>query len=66
MEFDHTSTPEQHWDNIKKHVFKSGEAPNDIDDIIKKSFEESESDYEKMIILSNFLVLIKQHSDNQQ
>jgi hypothetical protein len=64
MEFDKTLTPEQHWDKVKKLIFK-GETPKDIEEIMRKGFTEADCESEKWIKLGVFIIMIKQRFVNK-
>ena len=58
MELDKTLTPEEHWENIKREMFK-GNVPGKIESIVKEGLETLETDNEKWMMLSSLLLMAK-------
>ena len=51
-------TPEEQWDEVKNKIFKKG-VPKDIEELMKKGFDESEDESEKQFKLLAFIAMIK-------
>lgn len=51
-------TPEQHWNKIKVKIFPSG-VPSEIENLMQKGFNESETYGEKWAKLGIFLIMLK-------
>ena len=58
MEFDKKLTPEHQWDKVKNLIFK-GAVPKEIEEVMQQGFKESDSEGEKWVKLSAFMIMMK-------